>query len=41
VVEPSAFTAPCGTACAETITTYRLVSLDRLAPVRYATLALT
>jgi hypothetical protein len=40
VVEPSAFTAPCGTACAETITTYRLVSLDRLAPVRYATPAL-
>lgn len=41
VVEPSAFRAPCGTACAETITTYRLVSLDRLAPVRYATPALT
>ncbi|MEO3869147.1 sucrase ferredoxin [Nonomuraea sp. B12E4] len=41
VVEPSALTAPCGTACAETITTYRLVSLDRLAPVRYATPALT
>ncbi|NUP62422.1 MAG: sucrase ferredoxin [Nonomuraea sp.] len=40
VVEPSAFTAPCGTACAETITTYRLVSLDRLTPVRYATPAL-
>ncbi|MEV4468314.1 sucrase ferredoxin [Nonomuraea salmonea] len=40
VIEPSAFTAPCGTACAETITTYRLVSLDRLTPVRYATLAL-
>ncbi len=40
VVEPSAFQAPCGTACAETITTYRLVSLDRLAPVRYATPAL-
>lgn len=41
VVEPSAFQALCGTACAETITTYRLVSLDRLAPVRYATPALT
>ncbi|MER6947933.1 sucrase ferredoxin [Nonomuraea sp. NPDC000554] len=41
VVEPSAFQAPCGTACAETITTYRLVSLDRLTPVRYATPALT
>ncbi|PZG22470.1 sucrase ferredoxin [Nonomuraea aridisoli] len=41
VVEPSAFTPPCGTACAETITTYRLVSLDRLAPVQYATPALT
>ncbi|MFI6595351.1 sucrase ferredoxin [Nonomuraea sp. NPDC050536] len=41
VVEPSALQAPCGTACAETITTYRLVSLDRLAPVRYATPALT
>ncbi|SDH42581.1 sucrase ferredoxin [Nonomuraea jiangxiensis] len=41
VVEPSALSAPCGTACAETITTYRLVSLDRLAPVRYATPALT
>lgn len=41
VVEPSAFRAPCGTACAETITTYRLVSLDRLTPVRYATPALT
>ncbi|GAA3467027.1 hypothetical protein GCM10018965_015790 [Nonomuraea roseola] len=41
VVEPSVFQAPCGTACAETITTYRLVSLDRLAPVRYATPALT
>lgn len=40
VIEPSAFTAPCGTACAETITTYRLVSLDRLTPVRYATPAL-
>jgi hypothetical protein len=41
VVEPSVFQAPCGTVCAETITTYRLVSLDRLAPVRYATPALT
>ena len=41
VVEPSAFQAPCGTACAEKITTYRLVSLDRLTPVRYATPALT
>lgn len=41
VVEPSAFRAPCGTACAEMITTYRLVSLDRLTPVRYATPALT
>ncbi|MEW9549351.1 sucrase ferredoxin [Nonomuraea sp. NPDC050783] len=40
VVEPSAFTTPCGTASAGTITTYRLVSLDRLAPVRYATPAL-
>lgn len=41
VVEPSVFQAPCGTACAEKITTYRLVSLDRLTPVRYATPALT
>ncbi|GAA5087632.1 hypothetical protein HNP84_000767 [Thermocatellispora tengchongensis] len=41
VVEPVAFQAPCGTACAETITTYRLVSLDRLEPVRYATPVLT
>ncbi len=41
VVEPSVFQTPCGTACAETITTYRLVSLDRLTPVRYATPALT
>ncbi|NUW31020.1 sucrase ferredoxin [Nonomuraea sp. SMC257] len=41
VVTPSAFRAPCGTVCAETITTYRLVSLDRLSPVRYATPALT
>ncbi|GGO75064.1 hypothetical protein GCM10012289_49210 [Nonomuraea cavernae] len=41
VVEPSAWQAPCGTACAETITTYRLVSLDRLTPVRYTTFALT
>jgi hypothetical protein len=41
VVEPSAFQTLCGTACAETITTYRLVSLDRLTPVRYTTSALT
>ncbi|MEV0583429.1 sucrase ferredoxin [Nonomuraea sp. NPDC050310] len=41
VVEPSVFQAPCGTACAETITTYRLISLDRLTPVRYVTPALT
>ncbi|MEU7852683.1 sucrase ferredoxin [Nonomuraea sp. NPDC049141] len=41
VVEPSVLQAPCGTACAEKITTYRLVSLDRLRPVRYATPALT
>ncbi|MEU4576466.1 MULTISPECIES: sucrase ferredoxin [Nonomuraea] len=41
VVKPSACQAPCGTGCAETITTYRLVSLDRLTPVRYATPALT
>lgn len=41
VVEPSVFQTPCGTACAEAITTYRLVSLDRLLPVRYATPALT
>lgn len=40
VVEPSAWQAPCGTARAGTITTYRLVSLDRLLPVRYATPAL-
>ena len=36
VIEPSAFAAPCGTACAETITTYRLASLDRLDPDQYA-----
>jgi hypothetical protein len=41
VVEPMAFPTPCGTACAESIATYRLVSLDRLRPVRYATPALT
>nr|WP_260408056.1 sucrase ferredoxin [Planomonospora venezuelensis] len=41
VVEPMTFSTPCGTACADTITTYRLVSLDRLSPVRYATPALT
>jgi len=41
VVEPSAFPTPGGAACAETITTYRLVSLDRLIPVRYTTPALT
>jgi hypothetical protein len=40
VVEPMTLTAPCGTACADTITTYRLVTLDRLTPVRYATPAL-
>ncbi|WP_240506235.1 sucrase ferredoxin [Thermoactinospora rubra] len=37
VVEPAVLQAPCGTACAETITTYRLVSLDALARVRYVT----
>lgn len=41
VVEPSVFQTPCGAVCADTITTYRLVSLDRLAPVLYATPALT
>lgn len=41
VVEPMTLTTPCGTACADTITTYRLVTLDRLTPVRYATSALT
>ncbi|MEU9830738.1 sucrase ferredoxin [Streptosporangium sp. NPDC048047] len=40
VVEPMTLTTPCGTACAETVTTYRLVTLDRLTPVRYATPAL-
>ncbi|MEV7006317.1 sucrase ferredoxin [Streptosporangium sp. NPDC051022] len=41
VVEPMTLTTPCGTACADTITTYRLVALDRLTPVRYATPVLT
>ncbi|MGJ6963034.1 sucrase ferredoxin [Streptosporangium sp. G11] len=41
VVEPMTLTTPCGTACADTITTYRLVTLDRVTPVRYATSALT
>jgi hypothetical protein len=46
VVEPTVFTAPCGSAggdaCADdTIRTYRLVALDRLASVRYATPVLT
>ncbi|WP_285775515.1 sucrase ferredoxin [Microtetraspora sp. NBRC 13810] len=41
VVEPAVFSAPCGMACAESIKTYRLVSLDRLTPVRYASHALT
>ncbi|GIH99710.1 sucrase ferredoxin [Planobispora takensis] len=41
VVEPMTLPTPCGTACADTITTYRLVTLDRLTPVRYATPALT
>ncbi|GHH64513.1 sucrase ferredoxin [Streptosporangium violaceochromogenes] len=41
VVEPMTVTTPCGTACADTIATYRLVALDRLTPVRYATPALT
>jgi hypothetical protein len=36
VVERTVFTPPCGTACAETITTYRLASLDRLDPDQYA-----
>lgn len=37
VVQPSAWQAPCGSVCADKATTYRLVSLDRLSPVRYAT----
>ncbi|MFG1942933.1 sucrase ferredoxin [Nonomuraea sp. NPDC048826] len=37
VVRPSAWQAPCGSVCADKATTYRLVSLDRLTPVRYAT----
>jgi hypothetical protein len=41
VVEPMTLTTPCGTACADTITTYRLVTLDRIKPVRYAPSALT
>ena len=41
VVQPSARQAPCGSVCADKATTYRLVSLDRLTPVRYATPALT
>jgi hypothetical protein len=41
VVEPMTLTTPCGTACADTITTYRLVTLDRVTPVLYATSALT
>ncbi|GIH76680.1 sucrase ferredoxin [Planobispora longispora] len=41
VVEPMTLPTPCGTACADTITTYRLVALDRLTPVLYATPALT
>ena len=40
VVEPTALQTSRGTACAEKITTYRLVSLDRLAPVQYTTPAL-
>jgi Uncharacterized protein conserved in bacteria containing thioredoxin-like domain len=36
VVERTVFTPPCGTACAETITTYRLASLDRLPSDQYA-----
>ena len=30
VVERTVFAAPCGAACDDTITTYRLASLDRL-----------
>ncbi|MFI6708231.1 sucrase ferredoxin [Nonomuraea sp. NPDC050478] len=37
VVQPSARQAPCGSVCADKAATYRLVSLDRLSPVRYAT----
>ncbi len=33
VVEPSVFAAPCGFACAEEITTYRLAELKQLTPV--------
>ncbi|MBB2911756.1 hypothetical protein FHS43_003029 [Streptosporangium becharense] len=40
VVEPMTLKTPCGMACAETITTYRLVTLDRLTPVLHATSAL-
>jgi len=40
VVEPTVFSPPCGATFAETITTYRLVSLDRHTPVRYSTPAL-
>ncbi|MEV5407650.1 sucrase ferredoxin [Thermopolyspora sp. NPDC052614] len=36
VVERTVFTPPCGMACADTITTYRLASLDRLTSDRYA-----
>lgn len=32
VVEPSVFTAPCGTACADEISTYRLAELFQLTP---------
>lgn len=41
VVEPTVFPAPCGTAFAETITTYRPVSLDRCTPVRRSAPVLT
>ncbi|MEW9530337.1 sucrase ferredoxin [Microbispora sp. NPDC049125] len=33
VVEPAVFTAPCGTACADEISTYRLAELRQLTPV--------
>jgi hypothetical protein len=36
VVERTVFTPPCGAACADTITTYRLAALDRLMSDRYA-----
>jgi hypothetical protein len=36
VVERTVINSPCGTACADTITTYRLASLDRLTSVQYA-----